>query len=272
MTTNAAEQLSTLRLVCFVTKDRDAVHVGLLTPDAQHVVDLAHLGITDVLEALDQLEMLRRAAGAIVHGPARTAYPVSDVHLVASVPLARSVVQTDASSSVSFADPTTLHGPGGHLSRADARVARAGLAAVVGETIDASMHVSDETLDRALIATTIVLGWPQAGPEPETVLRPGAVGPFVAVPRRHPESVVVTRVAPIGTADEANAKQLLPAPGDPDFFAVARAALRSHALRPGDLIAIFPADPAQTERGPVSGGSWLRVSAPGLGTLSLAVL
>ena len=269
---SVVQQLSSLRLVCFVTQERDAVHVGLLTPDARHVVDLAYLGITDVLEALDQLDMLRRAAGAIVRGPARTAYAVGDVQLIASMPLARSVVQTDASSSVSFADPTKLHGPGGHLSRTDAQMARAGLAVVVGETIEASMDVPDERLDRALIATTIVLGWPQTGPEREPVLLPGAVGPYVAVPRRHPESVVITRVAPLGLPDDAIAQQLLPAPDDLDFFAVARAALRSHALRPGDLLTIFPADPLETVRAPMAAGSWIRVSAPGLGTLSLAVI
>ena len=267
-----AERLSTLRLVCFVTSDRDAVHVGLLTPDAQQVVDLAHLGISDVLEAIDQRDMLRRAAGAIVHGPARTAYAVSDVHLMAAMPLARSVVKLDASSSVSFADPTTLHGPGGHLSRTDAAGARAGLAAVVGETLSASADVSEETLDRALIATTIVLGWPQPGSGPDSVLLPGAVGPFVAVPRRHPESLVLTRVAPLGVADDESAQQLLPAPADADFYSVARAALRSHSLRPGDLVTIFPVEPLRAVRGPVMAGSWIRVSAPGLGTLSLAVL
>jgi hypothetical protein len=267
-----AERLSTLRLVCFVTNERDAVHVGLLTPDAQQVVDLAHLGITDVLEAIERLDMLRRAAGAIVHGPARTAYAIKDVHLIASMPLARSVVQADASSSVSFADPTTLHGPGGHMSRANAEHARAGLAAVVGETIPAAADVSDEMLDQALIATTIVLGWPQPGSGPEPVLLPGAVGPFVAVPRRHPESLVMTRVAPLGVADEINAQALLPAPADADFYAVARAALRSHALRPGDLVTIFPAELAGTVHAPAAAGSWIRVGAPGLGTLSLAVL
>ena len=267
-----AERLSTLRLVCFVTNARDAVHVGLLTPDATQVVDLAHLGITDVLEAIDRLDMLRRAAGAIVHGPARTAYAVSDVHLIASMPLARSVVRLDATSSVSFADPTTLHGPGGHLSRRDADGARAGLAAVVGETVGVSADVSDEMLDRALIATTIVLGWPQAGPGMEPVLLPGAVGPFVAVPRRQPESLVLTRVAPIGELDDVESQRLLPAPTDPDFYAVARAALRSHALRPGDLVTIFPVDPVQAVSRPARPGSWIRVGAPGLGTLSLAVL
>ena len=45
--TNLPARLSTLRLVSFIPRQRDAVHVGLLTPDAQHVVDLAHLGITE---------------------------------------------------------------------------------------------------------------------------------------------------------------------------------------------------------------------------------
>ena len=151
-------------------------------------------------------------------------------------------------------------------------MARAGLAVVVGETIEASKDVPDERLDRALLATTIVLGWPQTGPEREPVLLPGAVGPYVAVPRRHPESVVITRVAPLGLPNDVIAQQLLPAPGDLDFFAVARAALRSHALRPGDLLTIFPADPLETVRAPMAAGSWIRVSAPGLGTLSLAVI
>ena len=268
----AGEQLSTLRLVSFVPLERDAVHVGLLTPDAQHVVDLAHLGISDVLDAIDQLEMLRRAAGAIVHGPARTAYAMNAVHLVASLPLARSVIQMHGADTVSFADPTTLHGPGGHLSRNDARAARAGLAAVVGQVLSAGTHCTDDMLDAALIGTTVVLGWPQDGPRPDAELRPGAVGPFVAVPRRRPESVMITRVSPIGTADSANAQQILPAPGDPEFFALARAALRTHTLHPGDLITIFPDDPPVADRSPMDAGSWIRVSAPGLGTLSLAVL
>jgi hypothetical protein len=63
----------------------------------------------------------------------------------------------------------------------------------------------------------------------------------------------------------------MPAPLDADFFALARAALRSHTLRPGDLITIFPEAAAPDQQSPVSGGSWVRVSAPGLGTLSLVV-
>ena len=42
--TGVAPALSALRLVCFVPHERDAVHVGLLSPDAQQVVDLASFG------------------------------------------------------------------------------------------------------------------------------------------------------------------------------------------------------------------------------------
>jgi hypothetical protein len=270
--TELPARLSTLRLVSFVPRERDGVHVGLLTPDAQHVVDLAHLGITDVLEAIGQLETLRRAAGAIVHGPSRTAHAVSDVHLVASLPLARSVVVLGDSALVSFADPATLHGPGSHLTRTDALTARVGLAAVVGQTVKATAHCGDDVLVDALVGSTIILGWLQHGAEPEPVLRPGAVGPFLGVPRRHPESVMITRVAPIGTPDAPDAQQILPAPDDRQFFAAARAALRTHALHPGDLITIFPDESAAPALSQVDSGSWVRVSAPGLGTLSLAVL
>ncbi len=269
--TNVAPALSALRLVSFVPHERDAVHVGLLTPDAQHIVDLAGVGITDALEAIEQLDMLRRAAGAIMHGAALNAFAVSAVHLVAPIPLARSVVQASPGSVSQFAEPTTLHGPGGHLGRDDARGARVGVAAIVGTTIAARAAVDDDALDAALIGSVLVLGWPQDGPGGERLLLPGAVGPFAAVPRRRPESLVLTCVAPLSATPVADGKVVLAAPDGAQFVDVARDALRSHTLRPGDLITIFPASVVATDRPVVTGGSWVRVSAPGLGTLSLAV-
>ncbi len=276
-----APSLSALRLVSFVPHQRDAVHVGLLSPDAQQVVDLAGFGITDALEAIAQLDMLRRAAGAIMHGAARNAFAVSAVHLVAPIPLARSVVQASPAGVPQFADPTTLHGPGGHLSRDDAQRAQVGMAAIVGATLAARTPVDDDALDAALVGSVLVLGWPQDGPGGERLLLPGAVGPFAAVPRRRPESLVITRVAPLSAAPlsaavlsaapAADDKVKLAAPDGPEFLAVARAALRTHTLHPGDLITIFPASTVATDRPAVSSGSWVRVSAPGLGTLSLAV-
>jgi hypothetical protein len=268
---DVAPALSALRLVSFVPHARDAVHVGLLSPDAQHVIDLAGLGITDALEAIEQLDMLRRAAGAILHGAARHAFAVSAVHLVAPIPLARSVVQDSPNSAPRFADPSTLHGPGGHVSRDDAWRARVGMAAIVGTTIEARARIEDAALDAALIGSMLVLGWPQDGPGGERMLLPGAVGPFAAVPRRRPESLMLTRVAPLSATPPADEKEALSAPDGAQFVAVARAALRSHTLRSGDLITIFPANVVPTDRPPVTGGSWVRVSAPGLGTLSLAV-
>ncbi len=269
--TDVAPRLSTLRLVSFVPHARDAVHVGLLTPDAQRVVDLTHLGIADVLDALGQLDMLRRTAGAILHGAAGTSHAVTQVHLVAALPLARSVVYVAQDAAPLFADPGTLHGPGGHLGRTEAGAARAGLAAVVGDTIAATMDCGEVDLERALVGGVIVLGWPQDGPDGLPELRPGAVGPYLAVPRRKPESLVSTRVSPVGIPDARDAQQILRAPDDAQFVALARAALRSHTLRPGDLVTIFPDVAASADQAPMTAGSWVRVSAPGLGTLSLAV-
>lgn len=264
-------KLSALRLVSFIPAERDAVHVGLLSPDAQHVVDLSGLGITDALEALDRLDMLRQTAGAIVHGAARTAFSTSAVHLVAPIPLVRSVVQRAGAAMPLFADPVTLHGPGGHLGRSDAVRACAGLAAVVGTTLDAGSSPDDDALDRALIGTVLVLGWPQPGHDDLPELRPGAVGPYVAVPRRRPETLVLTHVAPLAPDAATDRKRSVAAPGDAEFFALARAALASHTLRPGDLLTIFPQVTTPVDEHPLAGGSWVRLSAPGLGTLSLAV-
>ncbi|MES3032657.1 MAG: hypothetical protein V4813_01520 [Gemmatimonadota bacterium] len=270
--THVATRLSALRLVSFVPPQRDAVHVGLLTPDAQHVIDLAGLGITDALEALDQLPMLRQAAGAIVHGAARTAFPVSGLHLVAPIPLVRSVVSAPGQSAPAFADPATLHGPGGHLSRDEAAAAQVGMAAVVGTTLDARVHVDDETVHDALVGTVLVLGWPQPGHDGQPALRAGAVGPFVAVPRRRPDALILTHVAPLAPGAPDDHKRTVPAPTDAEFVALARRALASHVLRPGDLLTIFPTVTGPAVPWPVTGGSWVRASAPGLGSLSLAVL
>ncbi len=269
--TDVATRLSALRLVSFIPHQRDGVHVGLLTPDAQQVIDLAGLGITDALDALDQVVMLRQAAGAIIHGAARTAFPVSGLHLVAPIPLVRSVVLAPGEVSPAFADPSTLHGPGGHLGRDDAALAQVGLAAVVGTTLDARTSCDDATLDRALVGTVLVLGWPQQGHDGLPALRPGAVGPFVAVPRRRPDSLIITHVAPLAPDAPADHKVSVSAPGDAEFAALARRALASHTLRPGDLLTIFPTVTGPSVAWPVAGGSWVRVSAPGLGTLSLAV-
>lgn len=281
--TESVTRLSALRLVSFIPAERDAVHVGLLTLDAQQVVDLAPLGITDALEALDQLDMLRRAAGAIMHGASRTAFDMQAVHLVAPIPLARSVVhrvkhdavhhavQASNDGVLHFADPTTLHGPGSLLSREEAGAARGGLAAVVGTTIDARTECPDALLDAALIGTLLVLGWPQPGHDGEPVLTTGAVGPFVAVPRRAPESLILTRVAPLSVVPTPDRREQFAAPDRAAFHALARAAIRSHTLRPGDLLTIFPAGSETSDGQPMSAGSWVRVSAPGLGTLSLAV-
>lgn len=264
-------KLSALRLVSFVPAARDAVHVGVLTPDAEQVIDLAPLGISDALEALEQLDMLRGAAGAIINGAARVAAPVNGLHLVAPIPLVRSVVLTsEADVDPLFLDPVTLHGPGGHLSRNDARSARAGLGTVVGQTIEATAACADEVLDAALVGTTLVLGWDQPGHDGLPVLQPGAIGPFVAIPRRKPESLILSHVAPLGAADGADRRRTSDAPHEDAFFDLARRALRSHTLRPGDLLTIFPED-ANAGVDPVPGGSWVRVSAPGLATLSLAV-
>jgi hypothetical protein len=265
------DRLSALRLVSYVPPARDAVHVGLLTPDAQQVIDLAPLGISDALDALDQLDMLRRAAGAIVHGAARVAAPVQGLHLVAPIPLVRTVVgAADGSKPPRFLDPVSVHGPGGHLSRADARTARAGLGTIIGLTIAATTHCPDDVLERALVGSTLVLGWEQPDADGVPMLKSGAIGPFLAIPRRRPESLMFTHVAPLGAADGAERKTSALAPGSDAFFALARAALRSHTLRPGDLLTIFPADATRGDE-PVEGGSWVRVSAPGLATLSLAV-
>ncbi len=262
---------SALRLVSFVPAARDAVHVGLLTPDAEQVIDLAPLGISDALEALEQLDMLRGAAGAIIHGAARVAAPVNGLHLVAPIPLVRSVVLTsEPDFDPLFLDPVTLHGPGGHLSRNDARSVRAGLGTIVAKTIEATAVCADEVLDAALVGTTLVLGWDQPGHDGLAVTQPGAIGPFIAIPRRRPESLILSHVAPLGAADGTDRRRTSAAPREEAFFDLARRALRSHTLRPGDLLTIFP-DDANPGENPVLGGSWVRVSAPGLATLSLAV-
>jgi hypothetical protein len=263
--------LSALRLVSFVTHERDAVHVGLLTPNAEQVIDLSPLGIADAHEALEQIDLLRRTAGAIVHGAARTAFDVKRVHLVAPVPLARSVVQDAHSGALDFADPATLHGPGDHLGRAESAHVCAGLAAVLGATIEATETCSDDALTDALIGTLLVLGWPQPGPDGDSILRPGAVGPFVAVPRRAPATLELRRVTPVIDPVQSERITSCAAPTQANFFALARAALRSHTLRPGDLLTIFPVNDMATEHSPMLPGSWVRVSAPGQGTLSLAV-
>jgi len=269
--TDTGARLSALRLVSFIPQARDAVHVGLLTPDAQQVVDLTHLGITDALDAFERLSMLRQTAGAIVHGAARTSFVVSEVHLVAPIPLVRSVVRVTDTTALHFADPATLHGPGGHLGRVEAAEAQVGLAAVVGETIEATRSCSDDQLDVALSGSVLVIGWPQAGPDGAPMLQPGAVGPFVAVPRRRPESLMLTAVAPLDVHGTPDVKHTLVAPSDAEFLSLAREALRTHTLRPGDLLTIFPGQSLVPQGTVIAGGSWIRATAPGLGTLSLAV-
>lgn len=269
--TDTGPRLSALRLVSFIPGVRDAVHVGLLTPDAQQVVDLIHLGITDALDAFERLSMLRQTAGAIVHGAARTAFTTADVHLVAPIPLVRSVVRVADAVTPHFADPTTLHGPGGHLGRVEAAGAQVGLAAVVGETIEATRSCSDGQLDQALSGSVLMIGWPQAGPDGEQIVLPGAVGPFVAVPRRRPESLMLTTIAPLDLHGTSDVKQTHRSPSDDEFLSLAREALRTHTLRPGDLLAIFPGQVPALESTVIAGGAWIRATAPGLGTLSLAV-
>jgi hypothetical protein len=269
--TPVADRLSAVRLVSFIPASRDAVRVGLLSLDATEVIDLAPFGMNDALEALAQLEMLRRAAGAIVHGPTRTAFAIDRVHLVAPIPLARSVVAAEDTGALHFADPSTLHGPGSHLSRTDAAAARGGLAAVVGATLTAGSELSDAMLDDALIGSVVVLGWPQPGHDEANLVAPGAVGPFLAVPQRSPESILLRRVAPLAASAAADEIVSVAAPDRSAFRELARSALRSHTLRPGDLLAIFPALPDVADRPPMLPGAWVRVSAPGLGTLSLAV-
>jgi hypothetical protein len=273
VTAGVAPALSALRMVSFVPQSRDAVRVGLLTPDAQSVIDLTPLGIHDALDAVAQLDLLRRTAGAIIHGAARSSFAITSVHLVAAIPLARSVIRQDSGVAPSFADPTTLHGPGGHLSRRDAEGARAGLAAVVGVDLPATASPDRDRIEMALVGSVLVLGWPQEGHVAgHAELRPGAIGPFVAVPRRRPESLIFTQVAPVSHSQTPDHKMVLPAPADHEFLALAELALRSHALRAGDLLTIFPDVPPLASNAAIAGGSWVRVSAPGLGTLSLAVL
>lgn len=269
--TDTGARLSALRLVSFIPQARDAVHVGLLTPDAQQVVDLTHLGISDALDAFERLGMLRQTAGAIVHGAARTSFAVHEVHLVAPIPLVRCVVRIAGASAPHFADPATLHGPGGHLGRLEARDAQVGLAAVVGEVVEATRSCSDEQLDGALSGSVLVVGWPQSGPDGSQVVLPGAVGPFVAVPRRRPETLMLTAVAPLSVAATPDVKHSHLAPSDEEFLALAREALRTHTLRPGDLLTIFPGSARPPLDTPIAGGTWIRAAAPGLGTLSLAV-
>jgi hypothetical protein len=95
----------------------------------------------------------------------------------------------------------------------------------------------------------------------------------MAVPRRRPDAVILTHVAPLMPDAPADRKRAAAAPGDDAFFALARRALASHTLQPGDLLTIFPLLDEAPEQAtvPVPSGSWVRLSAPGLGTLSLAV-
>jgi hypothetical protein len=270
MTADAAPTLSALRLVSFIPAERDAVHVGLLSMDAMHVIDLAPLGITDALEALDQLPLLRQSAGAILHGAARSAFEVRHVHLVAPVPLARSVIALSVGRT-EFADPTTLHGPGSTVGRGEAGAALGGLAAVVGRTLEARTTPTDAELETALVGSVLVLGWPQVDAADQLRIMPGAIGPFVGVPVREPDTITVTRVPPPTQVTAPDRKDIRPAPVPAEFRRLARAALMSHTLRPGDLLTIFPAAPAAEPTAPMMPGTWIRVSAPGLGTLSLAV-
>jgi hypothetical protein len=267
-----AVALSALRIVSFVPLERDAVHVGLLASDAQHVVDLVPLGINDVLDALTQSGTLRQTAGAIMHGAARTELPVRQVHLVAPIPMARSVVFDGDTDEIVFADPTTLHGPGGHLRPTDAAHARVGLAAVVGETLSAAEHPDEHDIQRALIGSLLVLGWSQEAPGGAVRVLPGAIGPFVALPLRHPDSLALTLSSPDLSAapSDAERRRDARAPVQADFVALARRALTTHSLRTGDLLVIFPAR-ARISNVPIRVGFWVRASAPGLGTLSLAV-
>ena len=279
VTQRAAEvpaRLSALRLVSFVTAERDSVRVGLLSPDAHDVIDLTPLGFADAHEALAQVQTLRQTAGAIVHGAARSVFPVADVFLMAAVPLARSVVQYGAAPEPTLSDPTTLHGPGSHLNPAEAASARVGLATVVGETVPAASDVPDEVLDRALVGTAVVLGWEQPDAGGGRAILPGAVGPYVAVPRRRPESLACTLIAPLSAvATHPDVQRSAAAPSPEAFDRLARAVLQSHTLHAGDLLIIFPdaatADADAWGAAPPLSGSWLRASAPGLGTLSLAV-
>jgi hypothetical protein len=267
-----AVRQSALRLVSFIPVERDGVHVGLLSPDALHVIDLAPLGITDAHEAIEQIGMLRQMAGAIVHGAARTAFEVKRVHLVGPVPLVRSVIAVDGSQAIDFADPATLHGPGGHISRADAATVRAGLGVVIGSTIEATLRCPDAVLDAAMIGSVVVLGWAHPGHDGEPALRPGALGPFLAVPRRSADTVTLTRVRPVVEPGAGDDSETVAAPDTDAFRALARAALRTHTLRPADLLTIFPSSPSTAQaRPPMLPGSWVRVSAPSLGTLSIAV-
>ena len=272
--TASVPRLSALRLVSFVPAARDAVHVGLLTPDAQHVIDLAPLGVTDALDAIDQLDMLRRAAGAIVHGDARLALPLQGLHLVAPIPLVRTVVQDGAAAAPRFLDPATLHGPGGHISRAEAATAVVGLGAVLGRTLAARAGVTDEPSDdelqAALIGSVLVLGCTGVGDDGLPARIPIALGPYLAVPRRRPDSLRCTWVAPLAPHAVPDLRQMCAAPDDAAVLALARRALQSHTLRPGDVLTIFPDVPVITLDA-VAGGSWVRSSAPGLGTLSIAV-
>jgi hypothetical protein len=276
--TTSAVPLSALRIVSYVPLERDAVHVGLLSSDAQHVVDLAPLGFGDAFDALARTDTLRRTAGAIMHGAARQQTPVRQVHLVAPIPMARSVVRHGTTERVQFAEPTTLHGPGSHLTREHAASAVPGLAAVVGSTLHASSSPDQAELDDALIGSLLVMGWAHDPPDasdspavPATILA-GAVGPFVGVPLRHPDSLTIARISPeqsdlAATTDEHHD---VVAPRAEEFVALARQALATHSLHAGDLLVIFPGivSPSTLR---MRAGCWVRVSAPGLGTLSLAV-
>lgn len=267
----APERLSAIRIVSFVTAARDAVRVGLLTSDAAHVVDLTALGIADAFDAVSAVPMLRRTAGAILHGSAPGRLPVQDVHLVAPVPMARSVVRGPAGVAPVFADPGTFQGPGGHLGGDEARHAAVGLGVIVGALMAAAPAADAASVDAALAGTVLVVGWPQPGPGGERMLLPGAIGPYLAVPCRQPDTLHRTQVPPLlaGAPAVADVRHAVPAPTVADFVALARHARLTHTLQPGDLLVIFP-DAAGAD-GPVPAGSWIRGSAPGLGTLSLAV-
>lgn len=266
-------RLSALRLVSFIPAERDAVRVGLLAPDAREVVDLTGLGITDALEAVAQLPMLRQAAGAILHGAARVALPVESVHLVAPLPLVRCVVQDGAGAAPRFLDPDTPHGPGGHVARDAVAGVRVGLGCLVAATLDTGASHDDAAIASALAGSVLVLGWPRAdhAHEGSSACTPGALGPYLAVPARRPETLRLTGVAPLAPVVTPDVQHQWPAPAPGQFVALARRALASHTLRPGDLLVIFPVDATPAPAWPAVAGSWLRASAPGLGTLSLAV-
>ncbi len=176
-------------LVSFVRPGGGSACVGLLSADGGRVADLTAIGMEDVFAALPRVAQLERLVTHLTATPGAVTYDVGSVRLLAPVPYARLVREAAAvvpdggeASTLVFADPREIAGPGAHVTVSGDDLLVVGVAGAIGT---GGRDIAPEDGAAHLAGVTIFAEWrgadAEAGPTGDRLVAGPALAPVAAL-------------------------------------------------------------------------------------------